>query len=99
MGDDPYINFQNRCCYANCLFKEADYPIPKDIHTKEFLHLGCGITEDLSEVHPSKVCNKLGALCIAYPSQKLNKISNLSSHQYICFSRTQSKLSGLCNTS
>ena len=53
MDDDHKINLQNRCRYGNCLFKEAHYPVPE-----EFLHLGCDVTKDLSEVHPLKVCNK-----------------------------------------
>ena len=46
--------------FGNCLFKEAEYPIPKGIYTIEILHLGC----DLSEVHLSKVCNKHKAVLI-----------------------------------
>ena len=64
MGDDHKINLQNRCLYGNYLFKEADYPVPTNVYTKEFLHLGYDITKDLSEVHPSKVCNKHKALLI-----------------------------------
>ena len=64
MGDDYKINLQNRCRYGNCLLKEADYPVPKDVYTKMFLYLGCYITQDLSEVHPSKVCNKHKAVLI-----------------------------------
>ena len=64
MRDDHKINLQNRCRYGNCLFKEADYPVPKNVYTKEFLHLGYDITKVLSEVHPSKVCNKHKALLI-----------------------------------
>ena len=89
MGDDHKINLQNRCRYGNFLFKEADYPVPKNVHTKEFLHLGCDITKDLSEVHPSKVSNKLCALCIADPSQKLNKILNFVQPSiYLLFTNT-----------
>ena len=58
IGDDQNTNLQNWCPYGNYLFKEADYPVPKNVYTKEFLYLGCDITKDSSEVHLSKVCNK-----------------------------------------
>ena len=64
MSDDHKRNLQSRCRYGNCLLKITDYPVLKEVYIKEFLQLGCDISEDKSEVHPPKLCNKHKAVLI-----------------------------------
>ena len=65
MSDDHKRNLQSRCRYGNCLLKITDYPVLKEVYIKEFLQLGCDISEDKSEVHPPKLCNKHKAVLIS----------------------------------
>ena len=64
MSDDHKKNLQSYCQYGDCLLKETDYPIHKEIYIKELLQLGCSISKDKSEVHPPKLCNKHIAVLI-----------------------------------
>ena len=47
------------------LFTERNrLPVLKEVYIKEFLQLGCDISEDKSEVHLPKLCNKHKAVII-----------------------------------
>ena len=64
MSDDHKKNLKSRCRYGNCLLKETDYPVLKEVYIKKFLQLGCNISKDKSEVHPPNLCNKHKAVLI-----------------------------------